>query len=34
LWAAADVPKWVIVVEIAVFFIGIWGLFMGILIRE
>ena len=34
LWAGADVPKWVVVVEIAVFFVGIWGLFMGLLIRE
>ncbi|ORY31635.1 putative alpha-glucan synthase [Naematelia encephala] len=33
LWAASDVPKWVVVVEIAVFFIGVWGLLMGILIR-
>lgn len=32
LWAMADVPKWAIVIEIAVFFIGIWGLFMGLLI--
>ena len=34
LWAAADVPKWAIVVEIAIFFLGIWGLFMGLLIRK
>ena len=34
LWAAAAVPRWVIVVEIAVFFVGVWGLFMGLLIRE
>ena len=34
LWAQADVPKWAVVVEIAVFFVGIWGLFMGLLISE
>ncbi|WVN90024.1 uncharacterized protein L203_105256 [Cryptococcus depauperatus CBS 7841] len=33
LWAAADVPKWAVVVMIIIFFIGIWGLFLGILIR-
>jgi hypothetical protein len=34
LWAAADVPKWAVVVMIGIFFIGIWGLLMGILIRQ
>ncbi|CAD6563802.1 MAG: Cell wall alpha-1,3-glucan synthase ags1 [Tremellales sp. Tagirdzhanova-0007] len=33
LWAAAAVPRWVIVVEITVFFVGIWGFLMGVLIR-
>lgn len=34
LWSAAGVPQWAIVVEIAVFFVGVWGLLMGLLIRE
>ena len=34
LWSGANVPVWAIVIEIAVFFIGVWGLIMGILIRE
>ncbi|WVQ94915.1 hypothetical protein IAU59_002001 [Kwoniella sp. CBS 9459] len=33
LWNAADVARWAVVVMIIIFFIGIWGLFMGILIR-
>ncbi|WVQ83663.1 hypothetical protein IAT38_005806 [Cryptococcus sp. DSM 104549] len=33
LWAAADVPTWAVVVMIAIFFIGIWGVLLGILIR-
>ncbi|ORX40442.1 hypothetical protein BD324DRAFT_677915 [Kockovaella imperatae] len=33
LWAQADVPKWAVVIEIAVFFLGVWGLFMGLLIK-
>ncbi|RXK40574.1 alpha-1,3-glucan synthase [Tremella mesenterica] len=33
LWAAADVPKWAVVVMIAIFFIGVWGMIMGLLIR-
>jgi alpha-1,3-glucan synthase len=34
LWQASDVHKWAIVIMIAVFFIGVWGVFLGILIRE
>lgn len=33
LWSASDVKRWAVVIEIAVFFIGIWGLLMGVLIR-
>ncbi|WWD19870.1 hypothetical protein CI109_104338 [Kwoniella shandongensis] len=33
LWAAADVPKWAVVIMIGIFFIGIWGLLMGLLIK-
>ncbi|ODN77465.1 hypothetical protein L202_04642 [Cryptococcus amylolentus CBS 6039] len=33
LWAQADIPKWAVVVMIVIFFIGIWGLLLGILIR-
>lgn len=33
LWQAADVPKWSIVIMIIIFFIGIWGLLLGILIK-
>lgn len=32
LWSAIEIPLWSIVVMIAIFFIGIWGLLMGILI--
>lgn len=32
LWQAADVPKWAVVVMIAIFFIGIWGCLLGVLI--
>jgi hypothetical protein len=32
LWQAADVPKWAVVVMIAIFFIGIWGVLLGVLI--
>ena len=33
LWNNKDVPAWAIVVMIAIFFIGVWGVLMGILIR-
>jgi hypothetical protein len=33
LWQAAAVPKWAVVVLIVIFFIGIWGILMGILIK-
>ena len=32
LWSAIGIPTWSIVVMIIIFFIGIWGLLMGILI--
>lgn len=32
LWQAADIPKWAVVIMIVIFFIGIWGLLLGILI--
>jgi alpha-1,3-glucan synthase len=32
LWQAADIPKWAVVVMIVIFFIGIWGLLLGVLI--
>jgi hypothetical protein len=28
------VPQWAIVIMIGIFFIGIWGLIMAVLIRE
>lgn len=34
LWSNVQVPTWAIVVMIAIFFVGIWGLLMGLLIRE
>lgn len=34
LWSAVGVPSWAVVIMITVFFIGIWGLLMGILISE
>nr|KIR88547.1 alpha-1,3-glucan synthase [Cryptococcus tetragattii IND107] len=33
LWSQAGVPKWAVVIMIAIFFVGIWGLLLGILIR-
>ncbi|KAK8853442.1 hypothetical protein IAR55_004148 [Kwoniella newhampshirensis] len=33
LWSAAAVPKWAVVIMIAIFFVGVWGLLMGLLIR-
>ncbi|KAL7424549.1 hypothetical protein Q5752_000233 [Cryptotrichosporon argae] len=33
LWQSASVPSWAVVVMIAIFFVGVWGLLMGILIR-
>ncbi|WVW86411.1 hypothetical protein I302_108457 [Kwoniella bestiolae CBS 10118] len=33
LWNASDVARWAVVIMIIIFFIGIWGLFMGILIK-
>lgn len=34
LWSQAGVPKWAVVIMIAIFFVGIWGLLLGILIRK
>lgn len=34
LWSIESVPRWAIVIEIAVFFIGVWGLLLGLLISE
>jgi alpha-1,3-glucan synthase len=34
LWNNKGVPAWTIVVMIVIFFVGIWGLLMGILIRK
>lgn len=34
LWHNAQVPTWSVVIMIAIFFIGVWGLLMGILISE
>jgi alpha-1,3-glucan synthase len=34
LWSAVGVPSWAVVIMIGIFFIGIWGLLMGILISE
>ncbi|KAL1410802.1 hypothetical protein Q8F55_001744 [Vanrija albida] len=33
LWRVAQVPTWSVVIMIAIFFIGIWGLLMGVLIK-
>ncbi|KAK4686309.1 hypothetical protein P7C73_g3822, partial [Tremellales sp. Uapishka_1] len=33
LWAGAGVPAWATVIMIAIFFIGVWGLLLGILIK-
>ena len=33
LWSLVNVPRWAVVVEIAIFFIGVWGLIMGLLIK-
>lgn len=34
LWSLVQVPRWAVVVEIAIFFVGVWGLLMGLLISE
>ncbi len=33
LWSNTAVPQWAVVVMIAIFFLGVWGLIMGVLIR-
>ena len=33
LWNGSNVARWAVVVMIAIFFLGIWGLIMGLLIR-
>ena len=33
LWSLSAVPRWAVVVEIVIFFIGVWGLLMGLLIK-
>lgn len=33
LWSNVQVPSWVIVILIAIFFVGIWGILMGLLIH-
>lgn len=33
LWREAAVPKWSVVIMVVIFFIGIWGLLMGVLIK-
>lgn len=34
LWRTANVPAWSVVIMIAIFFVGVWGLLMGLLISE
>jgi alpha-1,3-glucan synthase len=34
LWSNEQVPQWAIVIMIGIFFVGIWGLIMAVLIRE
>lgn len=34
LWSNVQVPPWAVVIMIIIFFIGVWGLLMGLLIRE
>lgn len=33
LWRDANVPTWTVVIMIAIFFLGVWGLVMGVLIK-
>lgn len=34
LWSNSQVPIWATIIMLIIFFIGVWGLFLGILIRE